>query len=54
VAKHGLAEQAARLVCYCLSKAVAEEAAPLGCEIRVAARPREEDVLALLDAEAAS
>ena len=54
VAKHGLAAQAARLVCYCLSKAVAEEAAPLGCKTHVAARPREEDVLALLDAEAAS
>jgi len=54
VAKHGLAKQAARLVCYCLSKAVAEEVVPLGCETRVAARSREEDVLALLDAEAAS
>jgi hypothetical protein len=28
--------------------------APLGCDIRVAARPREEDILALLDAETAS
>jgi len=54
VAKHDLANQVMRLVCYCLSKAVAEEVVPLGCEIRVAARPREEDVLALLDAEAAS
>lgn len=54
VAKHDLAKQAARLVCYCLSETVAQEASPLGCEIRVATRPREEDILALLDAEAAS
>ncbi len=54
VARHGLVTQAASLVCYCLSEAVAEAVAPLGCEARVAARPREEDVLALLDTEAAS
>jgi hypothetical protein len=54
VVKHGLTAQAQRLVCYCLSETVAQEAASLGCEIRVAARPREEDILALLDAEAAS
>lgn len=54
VAGHGLVTQAASLVCYCLSEAVAEAVAPLGCEARVAARPREEDVLALLDAQAAS
>jgi uroporphyrinogen-III synthase len=54
IAKHGLVTQAKGLVCYCLSEAVAEAAAPLGCEIRVAARPREEDILALLDAETAS
>jgi uroporphyrinogen-III synthase len=54
IAKHGLVTQAKSLVCYCLSEAVAEAAAPLGCEIRVAARPREEDILALLDAETAS
>ena len=46
--------QSKRLVCYCLSEAVAEAVAPLGCDIRVAAQPREEDVLALLDSEAAS
>ena len=46
--------EARRLVCYCLSEAVAEAVAPLGCEMRVAAQPREEDVLALLDSEAAS
>jgi uroporphyrinogen-III synthase len=54
ITKHGLVTQAKSLVCYCLSEAVAEAAAPLGCEIRVAARPREEDILALLDAETAS
>ena len=54
IAKHGLVTEAKSLVCYCLSKAVAEAAAPLGGEVRVAARPREEDVLALLDTEAAS
>jgi uroporphyrinogen-III synthase len=46
--------QSKRLVCYCLSEAVAEAVAPLGCDIRVAAQPREEDILALLDSEAAS
>jgi uroporphyrinogen-III synthase len=54
IAKHGLVTQAKSLVCYCLSEAVAEAAAPLGCKVRVAARPREEDILALLDAETAS
>jgi len=54
VVKQGLTPQAARLVCYCLSETVAEEAASLGCQIRVAPRPREEDILALIDAEAAS
>jgi uroporphyrinogen-III synthase len=54
IAKHGLVTQAKSLVCYCLSEAVAEAVAPLRCEIRVAARPREEDILALLDAETAS
>jgi uroporphyrinogen-III synthase len=42
------------LICYCLSEAIAEEMRPLGFELRVAATPREEDVLALLDGEAAS
>ncbi len=54
VEKHGLVNQAAGLICYCLSEAVAEAAATLGCELRVAARPREEDVLALLHTETAS
>jgi uroporphyrinogen-III synthase len=53
-ARHGLVTQANGLVCYCLSEAVAEAVRPIGGKIRVAARPREEDVLALLDSEAAS
>jgi uroporphyrinogen-III synthase len=54
LAKHGLVTQGMSLVCYCLSEAVAEAVAALGLEARVAARPREEDVLALMDSEAAS
>ncbi len=54
IARHGLVTQATSLVCYCLSEAVAEAVSPLGCETRVAAHPREEDILALLDAETAS
>jgi uroporphyrinogen-III synthase len=54
LARHGLVTQGTRLICYCLSEAVAEAVAPLGLRVRVAARPREEDVLALVDSEAAS
>jgi uroporphyrinogen-III synthase len=54
VTRHGLVTQAKRLVCYCLSEAVAEAMAALGLNVRVAAHPGEEDVLALLDSEAAS
>ncbi len=54
LARHGLVTQGKRLVCYCISKAVAEVLSPLGFRVRVASQPREEDVLALLDAEAAS
>ena len=54
LARHGLVTQGKRLVCYCISKAVAEVLSPLGFHVRVASHPREEDVLALLDAEAAS
>ncbi|HEY8299355.1 MAG TPA: uroporphyrinogen-III synthase [Methyloceanibacter sp.] len=46
--------QATSVVCYCLSEAVAEAVIPLGWPVRVAARPREQDVLALVDSEAAS
>ena len=52
--KHGVVTQGRRLVCYCLSQAVAEVLSVLGFEVRVAARPREEEVLALVDSEAAS
>lgn len=51
---HGAVTQGTRLVCYCLSQAVAEVLAPFGFAVRVAASPREEDVLALLDADSAS
>ena len=52
--KHGVVTEAQRLVCYCLSQAVAEVLAPHGFQVRVAAQPREEVILALLDSEAAS
>ena len=52
--KHGVVTQGRRLVCYCLSQAVAEVLSVLGFEVRVAARAREEEVLALVDSEAAS
>lgn len=54
LAGQGAVTQGKSLVCYCLSEAVAEVVTPLGFAVRVAARPREEDVLALLDSEAAS
>lgn len=52
--RHGTVTQAKRLVCYCISEAVAEMLAPLGFRVRVAAHKRAEDVLALLDSKAAS
>lgn len=54
VAGLGLVTQGRGLVCYCLSEAVAGAVRPLGWTIRVAAHPREEDILALVDSEAAS
>ena len=54
LAKHGLVTQGKRLVCYCISKAVAEVLSPLGFGVRIASHPREEDVLALVGADAAS
>ncbi len=54
LARHGLVTQGKRLVCYCISKAVAEVLSPLGFGVRIASQPREEDVLALVSAEAAS
>jgi uroporphyrinogen-III synthase len=52
--RYGALTQGRRLVCYCLSEAVAEVLVPLGFCVRIAAGKREEDVLALLDSEAAS
>ena len=54
LSRHDALEPAARLICYCLSEAVAEAARPLGARLRVPGKPREEDILALIDAEAAS
>lgn len=54
VARHGLEDPAARLICYCLSGAVAQAVRPVGARMSVAAGPREEDVLALLATGAAS
>jgi uroporphyrinogen-III synthase len=54
IGRHDVVTQGGGLVCYCLSQAVAEAVKPLGFEVRVPAHPREEDVLALLDSEAAS
>jgi uroporphyrinogen-III synthase len=52
--RYGALTQGKHLVCYCISEAVAEVLAPRGFRVRVAANKREEDVLALLDSEAAS
>lgn len=54
LAKHEATDAGKGLICYCLSQAIAEELTPLGFEVRVAATPREQDVLALVDSEAAS
>ena len=54
VERHDVLTPFARVICYCLSEAVAEAAAPAATEIRVAKRPLEEDVLALIESEAAS
>ncbi|MGH6825487.1 uroporphyrinogen-III synthase [Methyloceanibacter sp.] len=54
VVRHEALTQASRLDCYCLSAAVAQAVEPLKARAIVAARPYEEDILALLDSEAAS
>ena len=54
VVRHGALTQASRLDCYCLSAAVAQVVESLQARAIVAARPYEEDILALLDSEAAS
>jgi uroporphyrinogen-III synthase len=50
----GVVTDAEGLVCYCLSKAIAEPVIPLGFKIYVPAHPREEDLLALLDSGTSS
>jgi uroporphyrinogen-III synthase len=52
--QHGVVTEASRLNCYCLSGAVAQAVEPLKARLVVAARPSEEDVLALIDSDAAS
>lgn len=54
VVRHDALTQASRLDCYCLSAAVAQAVEPLKARVIVAARPREEDILALISPEAAS
>jgi uroporphyrinogen-III synthase len=54
VARHDAVTQASRLDCYCLSAAVAQAVEPLKARAIVAARPREEDVLALISTGTAS
>lgn len=54
VMRHDAVTQASRLDCYCLSAAVAQPVEPLKARAIVAARPREEDILALISPEAAS
>jgi uroporphyrinogen-III synthase len=49
VVRHEALTQASRLDCYCLSAAVAQAVEPLKARTIVAARPSEEDILALLD-----
>ena len=50
----GLVTEARGLVCYCLSKAIADAVAPLELAVRVPTYAREEDLLALLDSGAPS
>jgi uroporphyrinogen-III synthase len=54
VVRHDVITQASRLDCYCLSVAVAQAVEPLKARTIVAARPREEDILALISPEASS
>jgi uroporphyrinogen-III synthase len=52
--RHGVVTESKGLICYCLSKAIAEAVAPMGFTVRVPQHPREEDLLALLDSDASS
>lgn len=49
VQRYGLVTQVKGLVCYCLSKAIAEAVTPLGVDARVPQYAREEDLMALLE-----
>lgn len=52
IERHGLVAQARGLVCYCLSKAIAEAVVPVGLAARVPQYAREEDLIALLESNA--
>jgi uroporphyrinogen-III synthase len=54
VRRQDMVTQASRLICYCLSAAVAQAVEPLGAMTIVATEPREEEFLALISAETAS
>jgi uroporphyrinogen-III synthase len=54
VRREGMVTQASRLICYCLSAAVAQAVEPLGAMTIVASEPREEELLALIATETAS
>ena len=54
IVRHDAVTQASRLDCYCLSAAVAQVVEPLKGRMIVAMRPREEELLALINSEAAS
>jgi uroporphyrinogen-III synthase len=54
VRRQGAVTQTSRLICYCLSAAVAQAVRSLGATTIVAAEPREEELLALISTEAAS
>ena len=49
VQRYGLVTEVKGLVCYCLSKAIAEAVVPLGVDARVPQFAREEDLVALLE-----
>ena len=52
IQRYGLVTEAKGLVCYCLSKAIAEAVVPLGVEARVPPYAREEDLIALVESAA--
>ena len=49
IRQHGMTAQAKRLICYCLSEAVAQALEPLQPRVLVAMRPNEEELLALVE-----